>query len=200
MYDSVGEGSLGFGCDGRKEHGGWEVGAVGLREGGERDLRGFLVGGDGELGAGGKGVGVVGGEAKAGNGVDDEEQEEGNNDDDDKKKKKSRSKKLFDGLSIYINGSTAPLVSDHKLKYLLAEHGARVSIALGRRSVTHVVLGTPNGAAVGSGAGGGLAAGKMQKEIARVGGCGVKYVGVEWSVALFDCMQASERASERGGE
>ena len=90
-------------------------------------------------------------------------------------------KGIFDGLVVYINGSTHPLISDHKLKHLLAENGARVSIHLGRRQVTHVILGKPNnGIAAGSGAGGGLAASKIQKEISRVGGCGVKYVGVEW--------------------
>ncbi|KAI9740938.1 MAG: hypothetical protein M1818_004544 [Claussenomyces sp. TS43310] len=89
---------------------------------------------------------------------------------------------MFHGLVIYINGSTHPLISDHKLKHLLAEHGARVSIHLGRRQVTHVILGRPcdtkdvKGLAHDSkaGAGGGLAATKIEKEIRRVGGCGVK--------------------------
>lgn len=84
---------------------------------------------------------------------------------------------IFAGLKIYINGSTAPAISDHKLKHLLSTHGARMSIALGRRTVTHVILGRPNSA---SGAGGGLAGSKIQKEIARIGGKGVKYVSVEW--------------------
>ena len=87
-------------------------------------------------------------------------------------------KKIFDGLVIYINGSVFPLMSDHKLKHILAENGAHMSIHLGRRQVTHVILGRPNGAR--GGAGGGLASGKLEKEIRRVGGCGVKYVGVEW--------------------
>ena len=87
-------------------------------------------------------------------------------------------RKIFAGLTIYINGSTAPLVSDHRLKYLLAEHGAAVNLALGRRRVTHVVLGRPSGRGVG--AGGGLAAGKLEKEVTRLGGIGVKFVGVEW--------------------
>lgn len=90
----------------------------------------------------------------------------------------ARRKKIFHGLQMYINGSTAPLVSDHRLKQLLVQHGAGVCISLARRTVTHVILGTPNGG--GGGAGGGLAARKMQKEIMRVRGCGVKYVGVEW--------------------
>ena len=94
-------------------------------------------------------------------------------------KKPVREKRIFDGLVIYLNGSTYPLISDHKLKHLLAEHGARVSIQLGRKEVTHVIIGTPSLSPRG-GAGGGLAAGKMQKEIQKVGGCGIKYVGVKW--------------------
>jgi hypothetical protein len=97
-----------------------------------------------------------------------------------REEKKGHEKKgIFDGLVIYINGSTHPLVSDHKLKHLLAEHGARMSLHLGRRSVTHVILGRPTGTE-GHGAGGGLAGTKIEKEIRRIGGCGVKYVGVEW--------------------
>jgi hypothetical protein len=69
------------------------------------------------------------------------------------------------------------LISDHKLKHLLAEHGARHSIALGRRTVTHVILGTVTGK---GGAGAGLAASKIQKEIAKSGGKAVKFVTAEW--------------------
>lgn len=90
---------------------------------------------------------------------------------------------IFASLTVYINGSTAPLVSDHHLKYLLVEHGATVAIGLGRRSVTHVVLGQGNLGPGKGGAGGGLAAGKIEKEIRRVGGGGhggVRFVGVEW--------------------
>lgn len=90
----------------------------------------------------------------------------------------SSSSKIFDGLVVYVNGSTHPLVSDHKLKHILVENGAAMSIHLGRRKVTHVILGKPSGP--NGGAGGGLAGGKLEKEIRRVGGCGVKYVGVEW--------------------
>ncbi|KAI4173864.1 MAG: hypothetical protein LQ348_006449 [Seirophora lacunosa] len=86
------------------------------------------------------------------------------------------------------------MVGDHRLKQLLAENGARVSIALGRRTVTHVILGTPNGgAAKNSGAGGGLAASKIQKEILRVGGKGVKYVGVDW---VLESLKAGKRLPE----
>ncbi|KAF7858772.1 uncharacterized protein EAF02_011096 [Botrytis sinoallii] len=102
-----------------------------------------------------------------------------------------KSRGIFDELVIYINGSTYPMVSDHKLKQLLAENGARMSMHLGRRRVTHVILGKPS--AVGSGAGGGLAGGKLEKEIRRIGGCGVKYVGVEW---VLESIKAGKRLSE----
>lgn len=91
---------------------------------------------------------------------------------------RTQERKIFDGLVIYVNGSTHPLVSDIKLKRLVSEHGARMSLHLGRRQVTHVILGKPSGP--NGGAGGGLAGGKLEREIRRVGGCGIKFVGVEW--------------------
>lgn len=100
-------------------------------------------------------------------------------DDLKEQEKQNRKRGIFDGLVIYINGSTHPLVSDHRLKHLLVENGAKLSIHLARRTVTHVILGRPAGAQ-GLGAGGGLAGTKIEKEIRRVGGCSVKYVGVEW--------------------
>ena len=100
---------------------------------------------------------------------------------------------LFSGLNMYINGSTAPTVGDHKLKQLLAAHGANVAIALGRRTVTHVILGSPNGQDHVLGAGGGLAATKIQKEIRRVHGKGVKFVGVEW---VLESIKAGKRLPE----
>jgi hypothetical protein len=99
---------------------------------------------------------------------------------EDDKARRAQERNIFDGLCIYVNGSTLPLVSDHKLKHLLAEYGARISLHLGRRQVTHVILGRPSGP--NGGAGGGLAGGKLEKEIRRVGGCGIKFVGVEWYV------------------
>lgn len=161
LHDTVGAGSKDFGKDGRKENGDWEKGAVGLREKGWQDVRGLL-------GAGQKPVAPdreVPEKLQPAERTQDE-------------MKCPAQKKIFTDLCIYINGSTSPMVGDHKLKQLLAQHGARISIALRRRSVTHVILGTPNGAT--GGAGGGLAAGKIQKEIKRIRGCGVKYVGVEW--------------------
>lgn len=102
--------------------------------------------------------------------------EEANTTDDTRRKRA-----IFDGVVVYVNGSTFPLVSDHKLKHLLTEHGGQMSIHLGRRKVTHVIIGRPTGSARGErGAGGGLAGSKLDKEIRRVGGCGVKFVGVEW--------------------
>ncbi|KAI0472566.1 hypothetical protein GGR56DRAFT_650979 [Xylariaceae sp. FL0804] len=113
-----------------------------------------------------------------------------------------RPRRIFDGVVVYVNGSTHPLISDHRLKRVLAEHGGRLSTHLGRRQVTHVILGKPaanngpsgsgnngSGSANGhdKGAGGGLAGGKLQREIQRLrsaggggAGGGVRFVGVEW--------------------
>ena len=98
----------------------------------------------------------------------------------------SVSKGIFSGLVVYVNGSTHPLISDHKLKRLLVENGAELAIDLGRRQVTHVVIGRPSQTSLSNsnggvaGAGGGLAACKIQKEAVKIGGCGIRYVGVEW--------------------
>ncbi|KAG4433429.1 hypothetical protein IFR05_011094 [Cadophora sp. M221] len=113
-------------------------------------------------------------------------------DDQKEEEKLSRKRGMFDGLVIHVNGSTYPLISDHKLKHVLAENGARLSLHLGRRQVTHVILGRPS-SALGVGAGGGLSGTKMEKEIRRVGGCGVKYVGVEW---VLESLKAGKRLSE----
>lgn len=161
LYDTVGAGSKDFGKDGRMENGGCQKGAPGIREKGWQDVRG-LLGGDKKPAVSGRETHekiLPAGRVEDGVNCHTE-------------------RTIFRDLCIYINGSTAPMVSDHKLKQLLSQHGARISIALGRRSVTHVLLGAPNGAK--GGAGGGLAAGKIQKEIKRVGGYGVKYVGVDW--------------------
>ncbi|KAL6415258.1 DNA repair protein REV1 [Ilyonectria robusta] len=91
-----------------------------------------------------------------------------------------RTRGLFDGVVVYVNGSTFPLVSDHKLKHLLTENGGQMSLHLGRRRVTHVVIGRPAGRGAAPGTGGGLAGSKLDKEIKKIGGAGVKFVGVEW--------------------
>ncbi|PNY25709.1 Uncharacterized protein TCAP_04352 [Tolypocladium capitatum] len=100
-------------------------------------------------------------------------------------------RKLFDGVVVYVNGSTYPLVSDHRLKHLLGEHGAHVSLHLSRRGVTHVILGRPAGGRTGAGAG--LAGGKLEREIRRTGRCGVKFVGVEW---VLESLRAGTRLPE----
>ena len=160
LYDTVGAGSKDFGIDGRKENGGWEKGAPGLREQGWQDVRALLA------------------DKSSNSPAKEAQQKELRGQKLEEEPDCTDGKQIFRDLCVYINGSTAPMVSDHKLKQLLAQNGARVSIALGRRTVTHVILGTPNGAT--GGAGGGLAAGKLQKEIKRIRGCGVKYVGVDW--------------------
>ncbi|KAL1865103.1 hypothetical protein VTK73DRAFT_5494 [Phialemonium thermophilum] len=104
-------------------------------------------------------------------------------------------RRIFDGTVVYVNGSTYPAISDHKLKRVLVENGARVSLHLGRRQVTHVVVGRPAGPSLGSGvggAGGGLAGGKLEKEIRRLGNS-VKYVGVEW---VLESIKAGKRLPE----
>jgi hypothetical protein len=90
----------------------------------------------------------------------------------------SSTSKIFTGTTIYINGSTLPQISDHKLKSLLAAHGATIAIGMARRTVSHVIIGQPG--TMWQGAGGGLAAGKLQGEIERGGWKGVRVVGVDW--------------------
>ena len=87
---------------------------------------------------------------------------------------------IFSNLTFYINGSTAPHISDHKLKHLLSLHGGNLSISLGRKSVTHVIIGKPGSA--GEGCGGGLAGTKIQKEISRQRGKALHFVTAEWVV------------------
>ncbi|KAL7793598.1 hypothetical protein V8C37DRAFT_101654 [Trichoderma ceciliae] len=121
-------------------------------------------------------------------------------DDTDKEDKEDKDKqalvnprKLFDGVTAYVNGSTFPLVSDHRLKQLITENGGTMSLHLGRRKVTHVILGRPNGSRQGNGAGGGLAASKLEKEIRKTGGCGVKFIGVEW---VLESLKEGKRLPE----
>ncbi|RAH51820.1 hypothetical protein BO85DRAFT_215243 [Aspergillus piperis CBS 112811] len=108
---------------------------------------------------------------------------------------------IFSSLSIHINGQTTPTVSDHKLKHLLISHGANLSLHM-HRGVTHVILGEPNtppsSSSINSGikvagAGGGLAAEKLQKEIQRGGWKGVKLVRVQWAM---DSIAVGKRLSE----
>ncbi|KAL3469875.1 hypothetical protein BJX99DRAFT_62556 [Aspergillus californicus] len=99
---------------------------------------------------------------------------------------------ILRGATVYINGQTAPMVSDHKLKGLLVAHGATLALSHSRR-ITHVIIGKPNAGPGRGGAGGGLAAGKLQKEISRGGWKGVKIVGVEW---VLESIKAGKRLPE----
>lgn len=185
VFDTVGAGSNDFGRDGRKENGGWEKGAPGLRPKGWRDVGLMLSqGSEAEMG-------TREGETPQRK-REDAEPAVDLGEERPKEPEKGKEKGIFSGLCIYINGSTAPAIGDHKLKHLLAEHGAHLSIVLGRRSVTHVIVGKPNDGR-GAGAGGGLAGSKIQKEIQRVRGKGVKFVGVEWVV---ESVKAGKRLSE----
>ncbi|KAL9070891.1 MAG: hypothetical protein Q9161_004533 [Pseudevernia consocians] len=185
VFDTVGAGSRDFGTDGRKENGGWEKGAPGLRPKGWRDV-GLM------LGQGSQAELERQDKEKPKRKREDDAEARMDQGDHFDKSDRGNEKAIFTGLCVYINGSTAPAIGDHKLKHLLAEHGAHVSIALGRRSVTHVIVGKPNDGR-GGGAGGGLAGSKIQKEILRVRGKGVKFVGVEW---VIESVKAGKRLSE----
>ncbi|KAL9032088.1 MAG: hypothetical protein Q9214_008114, partial [Letrouitia sp. 1 TL-2023] len=201
LYDTVGAGSEFFGQGGRKGRGGWEEDVKASREPGWQDMRGLLEkskGSTAAAAAAAAGPKTVEGTTTRGKRKRGEEQDierKGRCAGLEEKaaaklepraaESEERRKKIFAGVRIYINGSTAPLVGDHKLKQILAEHGAEVCVALARKSVTHAILGTPNSGTGQRGTGGGLAAGKIQKEIERVRGKGIKYVGVEWYAPLF---------------
>lgn len=96
---------------------------------------------------------------------------------------------IFTSLNFYINGSTYPL-SDHALKHLISSHGGNMSIALGRKTVTHVILGKPN---AGGGWGGGLAGSKIQKEISSMKSKGIKFISAEW---VSESVKAGKRLPE----
>lgn len=198
MFDSVGAGSKDFGLDGRLENGGWARGAKGLRKGGQQSIQESFEGAGAAIKSAGLTANDCGETAKSKLSEGEEGEQEGesnthraNDRVSDSENTVPPEKQIFRNLVIYINGSTYPLISDHKLKRLLAAHGARLSIALGRRTVTHVILGTP--IKNGVGAGGGLASSKIQKEIATVKGAGVKYVGVEW---VLESIKAQRRLPE----
>ncbi|KAH7149362.1 hypothetical protein B0J13DRAFT_621236 [Dactylonectria estremocensis] len=111
---------------------------------------------------------------------------------DQDRQDRARTRAVFDGVVVYVNGSTFPLVSDHKLKHLLTENGGHMSLHLARRRVTHVIIGRPAGGA-GAGGGGGLSGSKLEKEIKKMRGVGVKFVGVEW---VLESLKAGKRLPE----
>ncbi|KAK5942084.1 hypothetical protein PMZ80_006037 [Knufia obscura] len=198
LSDLVGAGSENFGKDGRKENGDWELGAPGLRSDGWQDIRGILGGSKKRSSDAVDDIAVekkrrvssepvltksVAVEAAPGDGDTsalmsgrEEKGEEGN----------SSPPQIFRGLTMYLNGSTMPLVSDHGLKQLWVQHGGDASINLGRRTVTHVILGE-------KGAGGGLAATKIQKENVTIRGKGIKYVSAQW---VLDSIEKGIRQPE----
>ncbi|PUU73809.1 hypothetical protein B9Z19DRAFT_1068675 [Tuber borchii] len=103
-------------------------------------------------------------------------------------------KKIFAGCTIYVNGSTAPLISDVELKRVLVSNGAAVTTVMSRKRVSHVVLAKPvDGPGSGGGIGGGLAGGKLQKEVLTKKGNGVRYVRVEW---VLESIAAEKRLAE----
>ena len=190
LSDLVGAGSEHF-ENGRKGNRDWEVGTPGLREKGCQDIRGLL-------GTSGKRAREDGGNDAAEKRRRTDSEPARSEDQDEQatcaadaayvatsttaihtEEETKELPQIFRGLTMYLNGSTMPLVSDHRLKHLWVQHGGNASIALGRRTVTHVILGE-------KGTGGGLAATKIQKENTTVRGKGVKYVSVQWVLDSID--------------
>jgi BRCT domain, a BRCA1 C-terminus domain len=203
LTDLVGGGSESFGKDGRKENGSREVGLPGSREEGWQDIRGLMGGNKKRKSE----------EMAENSDIDCKRRKHDFRDgaydpiprpsspsftsqaiqqnathvstpkasalSQPAPKPIPEAQQIFRSLTLYLNGSThASGISDHKLKSIFIQHGGCLSMALGRRTVTHVVLGSDSC---------GLAAGKIQKEVTRVGGKGVKYVTAKWVVDSVDC-------------
>jgi hypothetical protein len=195
LSDLVGAGSADFGKDGRKENGDWEKGAPGLRESGWQDIRHLMgVSRKRHNDSQEEVESCVKKQRKSTSTEDASSQSQATvkvaaKEQTEKETSlpvsSGRLPQIFRGLTIYHNGSTAPTISDHKLKQLFAQHGGNSSIALGRRTVTHVILGNT--------CGGGLASGKINKENTTVGGKGIKYVSVNW---VLDSVEKGIRQPE----
>ncbi|KAF2436107.1 hypothetical protein EJ08DRAFT_579257 [Tothia fuscella] len=185
VADTVGAGSENFGKDGRKVNGGWVKGASGLREEGQKSILDADTRDQPdphEFGLEGPWDDV--------NSLPPSYQPSHHANVALDVEEPAPKKQIFQNLCIYVNGSTAPLVSDHKLKYLLNEHGAHTNFGLARRKVTHVIVGKTYG---NGGTGGGLAGTKLQKEITKIRGKGIKYVSVEW---VLESIKAGKRQPE----
>jgi len=223
LYDTVGAGSEDFGKDGRKDNGSWAKGAKGLRSSaqlgaiesfGRSRGSGSCEEEDKDHGKTRQPVPSAGNIEKSTRRIKVDEEESSDQapmptlesqplrpQNDPARPAPPQPKQHYPqfliGLTFYINGSTYPLISDHKLKQLISQHGGRLSIHLGRNTVTHVIIGTPggHGSKIDSGAGGGLAGSKIQKEIAKVRGKGVKFVQVAW---LVESIKAGRRLPEAG--
>ncbi|KAK5559698.1 hypothetical protein LTR46_002740 [Exophiala xenobiotica] len=214
LSDLVGAGSERFGKDGRKDNGSWEPGAPGLREKGWQDIRG-LMGGNRKRSVEEKDETMQQKrrrmssellmeheirQSREANVTTTKEVASGNKSSSSSSSTAEHTclgsgseaipvpsqPQIFRNLNIYLNGSTGPLISDHKLKQLFSRHGGDTSIALGRRTATHVVIGNDY-------SGGGLSSGKIQKEVALVGGKGVKYVTAQW---VLDSIEKGIRQPE----
>lgn len=223
VSDSVGAGSLDFGKDGRTENGGWLPGAKGLRKEGQQSIRETMQveEGEGRPRKRVKVEAQDRNPTTTVNPFTPFRKEDGSiretswtsherspshllepidpspsahptpsERNEDPATAPQPPPQIFNGLNVYINGSTAPYIGDHKLKHLLSSHGAGLSIALGRRTVTHVIAGKTVG---NGGCGGGLAGSKIQKEVRRVGGQGIKFVTAEWAV---ESVRAGKRLAE----
>jgi hypothetical protein len=197
LADLVGPGSENFGKDGRKENGDWEKGAPGLREEGWQDIRSFLGPMEKRKSTKAENEDHLSKRTKSETPISMSEEQHTQAETDqnqgdlsesaDRLSSSSCSPKpqIFRSLTIYLNGSTAPLISDHKLKHLFAQHGGNISIALGRRKVTHII--------VGDSCGGGLASGKIEKEVSTVRGKGIKFITVQW---VLDSVEKGIRQPE----
>ncbi|KIW71712.1 hypothetical protein PV04_03847 [Phialophora macrospora] len=200
LSDLVGAGSENFNKDGRKENGGWEVGAPGSREDGWQDIRELMSGSRkrSDEDDANEGSNPRGKRSKLTDGRSERHETTASEDREDLPPSPGKQgtpddahapPQIFRNLRIYLNGSTAPLISDHKLKHLFVRHGGSTSIALGRRTVTHVILGNEFAD------GGGLASRKIDKEVKLVRGLGngVRYVTAQW---VMDSVEKGVRQPE----
>ncbi|KAK5065384.1 hypothetical protein LTR84_001222 [Exophiala bonariae] len=191
LSDLVGAGSVNYRKDGRKGNGDWEKGAPGLRESGWQDIRGLMAGSrkrcaeskDEDMGQSKKLKQDSEGNKPSKDSTTNtitatEEKISPESCPDQLVTTTKQPPQIFRGLTMYLNGSTAPLVSDHKIKQLFVQHGGNSSFALGRKTVTHVII--------GSTCGGGLAATKINKEINTVRGKGIKYVTAQWVLSSIE--------------
>ncbi|GAM82019.1 hypothetical protein ANO11243_000004 [Dothideomycetidae sp. 11243] len=198
VADTVGAGSEGFVKGERTANGGWKRGVIPLKErgGGQRGLMGYYGKALEGKSLEGSGEGEVVGEEQKEIQHEDEDGQSAQLDTQLQEEEEAaaasqpaeRTKQIFAHLTFHINGSTYPHISDHKLKHLVVAHGARISLTPARRSVTHVILGRD---------GGGLAAGKIQKEIKRTrssGGNQIHFVDVEW---VLESVKVGKRVDER---
>lgn len=199
LADTVGAGAEDFGKDGRTANGGWVKGAPGLRRGGQKSIvncfRAPTMVDDPTQ------------QTVVATGVMQEIVEEVGDWQDSINLAPSYSSastigpsinapttKIFQNTCIYINGSTMPIISDHLLRQLIIQNGGALSIALARRSVSHVIL-THKPTDSSRSAGGGLANQKVRKEVERkrAVGVGVKYVTAHW---IIESVKACKRLPE----